>query len=119
MAWHRNYKIPLLGLAGFALIVLTIVACTVDIDTAPTDMAGLSCEQMKREYDDGARFKPKADQGFLTELESETNGSLIGRVFLRLLIWNSGGREQAEADILKGYEIRMTALEKEIAARCS
>ena len=81
------------------LVALLMANCTIDIGTEPGRVGDMSCDRLKLEYAEGqelTRLIDESGKSFLTFIEEDTADSLMGRFFMRMLIWHSGDREAAE-----------------------
>jgi hypothetical protein len=52
-------------------------------------------------------------------IRRETQDSWMGRFFVRLLIWDAGSEEAAEARVVESFDLEMQMIESEIAKRCN
>lgn len=122
MTWVRKHKILSTLIAVFIILPIAVVSCSsVHIGVESGDVSFYSCERLQREYADAlqlTRLSEATDKSFFTFIEEEAKGDMMGRLFVRFLIWSSGGREGAEQATAQGHAMHMAVVKKEIAARC-
>lgn len=122
MVWLEKFKTPVIAGIVLLLVALLMANCTIDIGTEPGHVGDMSCDRLKLEYAEGqelTRLIDESGKSFLTFIEEDAADSLMGRFFLRMLIWHSGDGEAAEKVAADGHKMHMEALKKEIAARFS
>lgn len=122
MTWVRKHKILSTLIAVFIILPIAVVNCSsVQIGVESGDVSFYSCERLQREYADAlqlTRLSEATGKSFFTFIEEEAKGDMMGRLFVRFLIWSSGGREGADQATAQGHAMHMAVVKKEIAARC-
>lgn len=122
MTWVREHKILSTLIAVFIILPIAVVSCSsMQIGVESSDVSSYSCERLQREYADAlqlTRLSEATGKSFLAFIEEEAEGDLMGQLFIRLLIWSSGGRAGAGEAIRQGHDMHMAAVKKEIVARC-
>lgn len=123
MNWVRTHKILSLLILIFVILPILLVSCSsMQIGVESGDVSGYSCDRLQREYADALQLTMLTEatgKSFLTFIEEEAEDDLMGQLFIRLLIWSSGGRAAAEQATAQGHDMHMAAVKEEITARCS
>ncbi len=104
------------------IIAVALISCTIGVDTDFTALERKDCDALQVERADGRSLQEEIDnsgKSFLTLAEEEAQNSFMGRLFMRILIWRSGNREAANAEVARLQLQHMKALDREIAARCN
>jgi hypothetical protein len=105
-----------------AFSALALAACDLDVAVDNSEVAARDCPTLKTQLADGKVLRAEVDKTGASPLmliRRETQDSWMGRFFVRLLIWDAGSEEAAEARVVESFDLEMQMIESEIAKRCN
>lgn len=113
-----------MSMKPFTFVVLTglsLSACTFETAFEHSDMAAMSCADLKTALASGQALQRKIEREGASPLDLQHGGEkpdLIERVATRLMIWGSGGQEAAEQRTAESFANELMMLKSELRRRC-
>ena len=110
------------ALALVLTLAVSLAACDLQVAVDNSDIASKDCTTLKSQQADGQYLRDEVEKSGASPLKliaGNNEDSWMGRVFVRLLIWRSGGEAEAEAHVAESFAREIQMLESEIAKRCN